>query len=176
MKLVISFSGRENGNCDEISNCIATEGDSVVHFRDLNVHDCSRCAYECFKGCCKYRKDDIYNLYESMLVYEKVFLIIPIYCGNPSALYFKFNERSQDFFMHNEGSYETIAPKLYMIGVYGDRKETPDFIPCLTKWFEDPQLKNHVLGIERRRYHQKIADKVLDIGEVREMLKCFVQQ
>ena len=88
MNMVISFSGRENGNCDNISEYIAFKGDSIIYFRNLNIHDCSGCEYECFKGCCKYRKDDIYNLYESMLNYDKIFLIVPMYCGNPSLALF----------------------------------------------------------------------------------------
>lgn len=111
-----------------------------------------------------------------MLSYDKVFLIIPMYCGNPSSLYFKFNERCQDFFMHNEDSYETIISKWYIIGVYGDSRKTPDFIPCLSKWFECTQVDNHVLGIERHRYSQKMKDNILDVDEVRNMITCFVQQ
>ncbi len=99
MNMIISFSGRENGNCDSISEYIASKDDSIIYFRNLNVHECSGCKYECFKGRCKYCQDDIYNLYESMLSYDKIFFIVPMYCGNPSSLYFKFNERCQDFFM-----------------------------------------------------------------------------
>lgn len=73
MNMIISFSGRENGNCDSISEYIASKDDSIIYFRNLNVHECSRCKYECFKGRCKYRQDDIYNLYESMLSYDKIF-------------------------------------------------------------------------------------------------------
>ena len=176
MNLIVSFSGRENGNCDGISEYIASKCDTIIHFRSLNIHDCSGCKYECFNGQCKYRKDDIYSLYESMLSYDKVFLIVPMYCGNPSSLYYKFNERCQDFFMHNEDSYETIVSKLYIIGVYGDRKKTPDFIPCLEKWFEGMEFSNHVLGIERYRYGQKIADKILCIEEVKNRIDCFIKQ
>ena len=176
MNLIISFSGREDGNCDSISDYIASEEDTIIRFRNLNVHDCSGCKYECFKGKCKYRQDDIYNLYASMLNYDKVFLIVPMYCGNPTSLYFKFNERCQDFFMYNENSYETIVSKLYIIGVYGDRSKTPDFIPCLSKWFDCTEINNHVLGIERHRYNQKIADNILDVEEVRNMISCFIQQ
>ena len=176
MNMIISFSGRENGNCDNISEYIASEGDSIIHFRNLNVHDCSDCKYECFEGKCKYHQDDIYNLYERMLSYDKVFLVVPMYCGNPASLYFKFNERCQEFFMQNEDSYETIVSKLYIIGVYGDRTQNPDFIPCLSKLFECTQTDNHVLGIERHRYSQKIADNILDIDEIRNMITCFIQQ
>ena len=176
MNMVVSFSGRENGNCDNISQFIANECDTVVHFRNLNVHDCSNCKYECFEGECKYHNDDIYKLYERMPSYDKVFLIVPMYCGNPSSLYFKFNERCQDFFRHNEDCYETIVSKLYIVGVYGDRKKTPDFISCLSKWFEGTKSDNHVLGIERHKYDQEMADNILDVEEVKNMITCFIEQ
>ena len=176
MNLIISFSGRINGNCDDISAYIATEEDKVLCFRNLNVHACSDCAYECFEGYCKYHKDDIYNLYESMLSYDKVFLIVPMYCGNPSSLYFKFNERCQDYFMHNDECYETIISKLYIIGVYGSIDKTPDFVPCLEKWFDCSQYNNHVLGIERHQYGQKIDERILSIEEVKIQINSFVRQ
>ena len=159
-----------------ISKYIAHENDSIVYFRDLNVHDCSGCKYECFEEDCKYRNDDMYNLCSSMSDYEKVFLIVPMYCGNPSSLYFKFNERCQDFFIHNEDNYEKILSKLYIIGVYGDRNKTPDFIPCLEKWFECTQFNNHVLGIERHKYGQKINDDILDVEEVKSLINTFVNK
>ena len=176
MNLIISFSGRENGNCDDILSFIATEKDKTICFRKLNVHDCSDCTYECFHGHCKYHNDDIYNLYASMKDYEKIFLIVPMYCGNPSSLYFKFNERSQDFFVHNEVCYEEIIAKLYIIGIYGDKEKTPDFIPCFEKWFEGSLYKNHVLGIERHKFEQKMDDKILEVQEVQRMLKAFIEQ
>lgn len=90
MKLIISFSGRANGNCDRIASFISTPNDKVVCFHELNIHPCSDCEYECFDGKCKYRDDDVFALYESMLSYDKVILIVPMYCGNPSSLYFIF--------------------------------------------------------------------------------------
>ena len=173
MNLIISFSGRANGNCDNIAEYIASKNDSIVHFRNLNVHECSGCNHECFEGYCKYHQDDSYALYESMLKFDSIFFIVPMYCGNPSSLYFKFHERSQDFFMHNEDSYETIVSKLYIIGVYGDSKKTPDFIPCLSKWFEGTQYHNHVLGIERHKYNQKIHDDILSIEEVKNIINDY---
>lgn len=176
MNLIVGFSGRENGNCDCISQYIASKGDTIIHFRNLNVHDCSGCQYECFRGNCKYHQDDVYHLYERMLSYDKVFLVVPMYCENPSSLYFKFNERGQNFFIHNGEQYGTFISKLYIIGVYGDEKKTPDFVRCLSKWFNGTPISNHVLGIERHKYNQKITDHILDVEEVRNMITCFVVQ
>ncbi len=176
MDLIISFSGRENGNCDLISRYIASETDRVVYFRELDVHDCSGCKYECFDSRCKYREDDIYRLYESMSDYGKVFFVVPMYCGNPPSMYFKFNERSQDFFMQHGDCWEAIVSRLYIIGLYGSRETDPDFIPGLAKWFAPSLRPDHVLGIERHRYGQKIGDSILDVDEVRSMIDCFAKK
>ena len=174
MNLLISFSGRENGNCDKIANFAASQDDRIICFRDLNAHPCSGCNYDCFSGECKYRDDDVYNLYDQMLDYEKVILIVPMYCGNPSSLYFIFNERCQDYFMHNE-TYDEIAKRLYIIGVYGDEKATPDFVPCLEKWFDGTTYSDRVLGIQRHLYGQEMEDNLLDVQEVKDNINHFLQ-
>lgn len=174
MKLIISFSGRRGGNCDQIAEFIASDGDKTVYFRDLDIHPCSGCDYECFSGECKYKADDIYGLYNEMCGYEKVILIVPMYCGNPSSLYFIFNERCQDYFMHND-TYEVIIKQLYSIGVYGSAEETPDFLPRLEKWFNGSGYQNRVLGIERHLHGQKINDNVLDVPQVRAQIKEFLE-
>lgn len=165
-KLIIGFSGRMNGNCDQIASYIGTEKDKIVRFADLKVHPCSDCDYQCFRGSCRYREDDVYGLYSEMLSYDKVILLVPIYCGNPSSLYFVFNERGQDYFSHND-TYDALVKKLYIIGIYGNRELAPDFIPCLAKWFDGSAVQNRVLGIERHLYGQGLNDFVLDVAEVR---------
>ena len=175
MNLLISYSGRKNGNCDLICNYIAAKDDHVVHFRDLNVHECSNCDYECFNQNCKYRQDDIYTLYKSMTKYNKIILVVPIYCGNPSSLYFKFNERSQDYFMHNQ-DYDEIISRLYVIGIYGDKESNPDFIPCLQKWFDNTKYSNRVLGIERHKYGQRLYDNILNVEEVKNKISIFIKE
>lgn len=174
MNLIISFSGRENGNCDQIARYIATSGDKIIYFRDLNVHPCCGCSYECFSGACRYRADDIYSLYSDMRSFSKVILLVPMYCGNPASLYFTFNERCQDFFMHND-TYDEIIKRLYIIGIYGSAEETPNFIPCLEKWFDGSAYRNRVLGIERHLYRQKLHENVLDVDEVRMKIDRFLK-
>ncbi len=174
MKLIISFSGRANGNCDKIASFIASSDDAIVNFRELNVHPCSGCEYECYNSECKYRADDIYALYEKMLCYDKVIWIVPMYCGNPASLYFIFNERCQDYFMHND-TYDKLLERLYIIGVYGRKETTPDFIPIFEKWFCNSPYNGRVLGIERHLYGQKMKDSVLDVEKIREDIHAFLQ-
>lgn len=173
MNLIISFSGRAGGNCDQIADFIASDNDRIVHFRKLNVHPCSGCSYECFRGACVYRSDDIYGLYSEMCSYDRVILLVPMYCGNPASLYFTFNERCQDYFMHND-TYEEIIKRLYIIGIYGKAETTPDFIPCFEKWFSCSAYQNRVLGIERHLYDQKLRDNVLNMEQVRVKLEDFL--
>lgn len=175
MKLIISFSGRANGNCDRVASYVAAPKDRIVHFRELNVHACSNCEYECFNGECRYRADDVYALYEDMLNFDKVVLIVPMYCGNPSSLYFIFNERYQDYFIHNDTN-ALIVSKLYIIGIYGRRETTPDFIPCFEKWFNGSPYTNRVLGMERHLYGQKMKDSILDVDEEKKRINTFLQQ
>lgn len=174
MKLFISFSARNNGNCDELIKYLAKEEDKIIYFRDLSIHSCRNCDYECFESCCKYRDDDIYSLYEEMQNYQKVVLIVPMYCSNPSSLYFMFNERSQDYFMHNEDKYENLVKRLFIIGIYGDSKKSPDFIPCFEKWFNGTRYTNHVLGIERHKHNLKLKDSILEVDELKTMIDEFI--
>lgn len=173
--LIISFSGREGGNCDQIAEHIARPGDKIVAFRELNAHPCSGCRYECFRDTCPYRDDGVYSLYREMAESRRVIWIVPMYCGNPSALYFGFSERGQDFFMHNEG-YEELVKRLYIIGVFGSAQASPAFLPGLEQWFEGSGCTGHVLGLERHRYGQKLEDRLLDVPEVKEALRTFLSK
>ncbi len=175
MNLIISFSARTTGNCGEVANYILTPGDKLIHFKDLNVHCCSNCEYECFNVACKFRDDDMYALYDSMQEYDKIILIVPMYCGNPSSLYFTFTERSQDYFFHNGETYKLIEEKLYIIGIYGSQKESPCFLAHFEQWFDSQSPIQHVLGIERHKFNQKMVDSVLDLAVVRNEVKSFVK-
>lgn len=174
MRLFVSFSARENGNCAHIIEFLKMPQDKVIFFKDLNANGCSNCDYECFKNQCKYRDDDVYGLLDSSGLYEKVILVVPMYCGNPSSLYFCFNERSQDYFMCHGDDYAAFAERLFIIGVYGNHKDTPDFIRCLEKWFKGTSFTHHVLGIERHLYQQGMEDKITDVGSVQLLLREFV--
>lgn len=174
MRLFISFSARKDGNSDQIAKYLAKEEDKIIFFRDLNISSCKNCNYECFSNYCKYHSDDIYDLYNEMSIYQKIVLIVPMYCGNPSSLYFIFNERCQDFFMHNEKGFENIIKRLFIIGIYGSNEQTPDFISGLEKWFNGTKYSNHVLGLERHKYNLKMEDSILDILELKNQIVEFI--
>lgn len=102
---------------------------------DISNQPCSNCNYECMSGQCKYRDDGIYSLFENFTFANKVFFVVTMYCSNPSALYFILNERCQDFFMNNEHLYEEWVDKLYVIGVYGSKREYPEFLKLFIKQY-----------------------------------------
>ena len=106
--------------------------------------------------------------------YDQVILVVPMYGGNPSSLYFAFCERGQDFF-RSEESWKDVLRRLYIIGVYGSAEESPDFIPTLEKWFTGTEYTGRVLGLERHVYGQTMTDSLLDAGEVRDKINEFLQ-
>lgn len=176
MSVIVSFSGRIGGNCDTISNFISHKEDCIFYMRDISTQPCAHCSYECFSGVCKYRDDGIYSLLEKIINAEKVFFIVPMYCGNPSALFFILNERCQDFFMHNGVDYEGFVEKLYIIGVYGNRVDQPDFERLFAKIYGFSEPKKHILGLERHKYGHKINDFLLDEDEVKERVNRFAYE
>lgn len=174
MNLIISFSARTGGNCGDIARYIAKPEDRVVHFSSLHASGCTGCEYECFRGECVRRADGVYELYASMAAYERVVLIVPMYGGNPSSLYFAFCERGQDFF-RSEKAWADAVSRLYIIGVYGSAEASPDFIACLEKWFAGMEHTDRVLALERHVYGQTMSDRLLDVADVRKKIDKFMQ-
>lgn len=103
--LIISFSGRMDGNCDKISRIIQKSyQDQCTEFRfsQQQIHPCGGCRYECFEKekTCPYIEDPEYWLLDAVCKHDLTFFVIPNYCNYPCANYFIFNERSQCFFQH----------------------------------------------------------------------------
>lgn len=61
-----------------------------------------------------------------------------------------------------------------VIGVYGKQETSPDFIPCLEKWFDCSPYRNRVLGIERHLHGQTMQDSILDVPEEKTRIRGFV--
>lgn len=168
--MFISFSGRDNGNCSEVAQYLINKNDKLILFKDVFYNPCSKCNYECFNSICKYRYDDVYDLLESTNNYKKIVFIVPMYCGNPSSLYFILNERMQDYFNHNEDKWDSFNNKLHFICIYGSDKETPLFIKnfnCLVNDY------TKILKIERHKYNLKMNDRILENSEITKMLDEF---
>ncbi len=135
------------------------ENDRYVAFKDLSFHSCCKCDYECFKKQCKYRNDDIYKLINASFQYKNIILLVPMYCSNPSSLYFVFTERMQDYFNGNSEKWDEFVNKIYIIAIFGSEEETPQFIPTLLNLINGN--KNKLLKIERHKYKLKLHNKVI---------------
>ena len=110
--IVISFSGRSDGNCDRICDYIAQSYASqctVFRFSEQQIHPCGGCRYECFgTEPCPYREDPEYELLESICQSDLTYFVIPNYRDYPCANYFIFNERSQCFFQGKPERLDTF--------------------------------------------------------------------
>ena len=122
--VIISFSGRKNGNCRHIAEIIKkhkeeTENTSIAAFSELHVSPCGECDYECFRDTnCPHHDDGLYELYELVCSCDIVYYVVPNYCDYPCSDFFVFNERSQCYFQkHPEGypSYFKIRKKFIVI-------------------------------------------------------------
>ena len=86
-----------------------------------------------------------------------------------------FNERCQDYFNGNPDKYDDIVKRMYFIGVYGSKEETPDFLGVFEKWFDCNDLKNHILGIERHKYSQNMDDCVINNKTIIKEINNFME-
>lgn len=158
--LYISFSARSNGNSENIIKYMMNDNDTFISFKDLFINSCNKCNYECMSiNKCKYRHDDIYNLLDVSISYNKIVFVVPMYCGNPSSLYFTLMERMQDYFSNNEINYSSFINKLHIIGIYGSNEESPFFIPLISSILND---MNKCLPIQRHKYEIKMSDSVMN--------------
>lgn len=158
--IYISFSGRAEGNCFDIAHHLMNKKDTFIPFKDISYNPCSNCNYECFKGACKYRDDEIYSLIETSLTYKNIILLVPMYCSNPSSMYFVFNERMQDYFNVNKDKWNTFIDKIKIFAIFESEEETPLFIPTLLQLINGN--KDKLLKIEINKYKLKITDKIID--------------
>ncbi len=176
MNIIVSFSGRRDGNCDMIAKYISLKDDLILYMREICIQPCADCNYECMSGKCKYHGDGVYSLFEQFNIADKIFFIVPMYCGNPSALYFILNERSQGYFMQNENQWNNMVEKLYIIGVYGSAEEYPVFLRSFALQYSFADVEKHILGFERHKYKQKMDSFLLDEDGVKLKLDIFINR
>ena len=169
--LYVSFSARSNGNSENIIKYMSEDNDTFISFKDLFINSCNKCNYECMTvNKCKYRHDDIYNLIEISLKYNKIIFVVPMYSGNPSSLYFTLMERMQDYFNNNEINYPIFIDKLHLIGIYGSNEETPYFIHVISSILDD---FNKCLPIQRHKYEIKMNDLVINNKYILSLLDTY---
>ena len=169
--LYISFSARSNGNSENIIKHMMEDNDTFISFKDLFINSCNKCNYECMSlNKCKYRHDDIYNLLDVSIKYNKIVFVVPMYCGNPSSLYFSLMERMQDYFNNNVDNYSMFVKKIHIIGIYGSNEESPYFIPLISSILDD---SDKCLPIQRHKFEIKMNDSVIDNKYILSLLDTY---
>lgn len=162
-KIFVSFSGRVGGISDFVANNFKKESDQILFYRNLNIHSCSLCQYECFYNKCPYENDDNFIFFEMLNKSKEVILIIPMYCSNAPSLFYKFSERSQAYFNKKEENYKNIKSKTKIILIFGSNDEYPSFAKIFYDFVDNQSkiflLERHKLNIKRD--DKKITDETL---------------
>lgn len=174
--LIISFSGRKNGNCDQISEFIRKGlGDAeIFRFSESPVHPCGECACECFEDnrMCPHIDDGEYGLLERICLSDLVYFVVPNYCDYPCANFFIFNERSQVYFQgYRERllEYEAIPKKFIVIS----NSDSPNFAAAFDyHCASEPEI----LYLSPKKYGKNsIAGDLLTAIEARAAINRFIE-
>ena len=137
------------------------EEDQIYFYRNLKIHSCFHCQYECFYNKCPYENDDSFLFFKMVVKSKKVVFIIPMDCSNAPSLFYKFSERSQAYFIKKEENYKNIKSKTKIILIFGSKNEYPSFSKNFYDFVENQSkiflLERHKLNIKRD--DNKITDK-----------------
>ena len=176
-RLVINFSGRLNGNCENVAKVIKETFDfdevEIIHFNNINISPCTSCNYECFenKENCPYINDEILKIYHKILNSDFVYYIIPNYCGYPCANFFIFNERSVCVFSKNRellNDYLQKSKKFIVISS-SNQENFKNILQYQTTMAPD------ILFLSAREFNQKSIDgKLMDNEDAKNQLIEFL--
>ena len=105
--VIVSFSGRNNGNCEQVAthicNTIEKRTNVLVYkFSEFRITSCGYCDYECFHkvSVCPHIGDMEKELLSKISRSDMVYFIVPNYCDHPCANFYLFNERSLCYFQN----------------------------------------------------------------------------
>lgn len=172
-RLIISFSGRRNGNCTRIAEFLAQEmpDSQVFRFSDIEIRPCGNCDGECLKGgTCP--KDDMEQvLLDAVCSCNEAWFIVPDHCGFPCANLYIYNERSTGYFCrHPQRLEEYMAvPKRFVLISNSDQDNFNRAFAQHT--CEEPI----VLQLRSKEYcTSSIAGTLLEHPEIQNRLNRFV--
>ena len=176
---VISFSGRDGGNCSAIAQVLlkALSGQETAKYYDfstLSVTPCGRCGYECFQARerCPYFDDPIFAMYNAIVHSPTAYFIVPNYCDYPCANFFIFNERSQCYFQgHPEllDQYEAVRKKFIVVSNTGQDQFTAAF------QYHTGDAPPDILFLSARQFGKiSIHGGLMDSPEARDAVLHFI--
>lgn len=156
--VVISFSGRANGNCHNIADKICgefrNEKVTLYDFSAFRINPCGECMMECFKNRenCPFFGDKAFELYEAVGNSDLTFFVVPNYCDFPCSNYFAFNERGQCYFQGREElmkSYLRIKKRFIVVS----NTEKANFIRVFQDHVTEGEQPD-ILFLSARKYNR----------------------
>ena len=173
-KVLISFSGRSNGNCARIAEFLSDQMDSaqVFRFSDFQIEPCGHCNCECLKGGSCPKHDMETALMDAVCGSDEAWFIVPNYCGFPCANLYIYNERSVGYFGRDRRRMEQYmaVPKHFVLIGNGSQENFRRAFEQHTN--EAPKI----LQLQSREFQvSSIAANLLDQPEVQNRLIQFLQ-
>lgn len=171
--IILSFSGRANGNCAQTGRYIQDlTGGTLYSFAELNVHPCGGCNCQCFSNGadCPHIGDDLWKLYDAISRSHQAIFVLPNHCDFPSANFFAFNERSLCYFSNRQDLLDayTAVPKRF-IAVSGSESE--NIRNALMQHAENPEI----LWLSAKAYGKKsISGDLMTVPEVVGLIENFI--
>lgn len=176
---IISFSGRENGNCGSIAKELEKlyKNDVKTYdFSALALTPCTGCGYECFASGenCPYFGDPVFEIYDTITKSDLTYFIVPNYCDYPCSLFFAFNERSQCYFQKREDRLvKYLAAKKKFIVVSNTNR---DNFTAAFQYHLEENSQPDILFLEARRFHKiSIFGDLMKSEEARETVRQFAE-
>lgn len=174
--LIISFSGKENGNSEQIAELIKANLNAaadIFRFSENAISPCGSCRYQCFDDnrMCPHIDDAEYGLLEQISLCDELYFIVPNYCDYPCANYFIFNERSQVYFQgYRERlmEYEAIPKKFIVIS----GSDTDNFTRAFEYHCKD---EPEILTLSAKKYGKhSIAGDLMQSEKARQAVLDFI--
>lgn len=161
MNLYISGSNRKN-NCYEFLKDIMKSDDQLVSLSDLNIKYCLGCR-KCSEKLPDYcvLKDDMKEIYKSMLETNKIIIMTPIYMNQITGILKNVIDRLNPFSVH-----ELLRnKKIYLVTVgQMDEEENKEIAEDIEKYFK---------GISEFFYFDFIYLKNLSSGDTDNIKECY---
>ena len=176
--VILNFSPRSNGNCDQIANRIAKfhAKDTVLtyHVTAEHIKCCSGCNYECLKpdATCPLKTEYHTSMMDSILNCDIAYYVIPNFCGQPVAGFYAFNERSVGYFNGDRGlmqRFMSVKKRFIMVS-----NTENDAFKAAAKQQTSGQID--MLYMKTGKYKKvSIAGDMLESPEARADLQSFLE-
>lgn len=172
--VILSFSGRNNGNCRHITDIIEQYHGNVQYFCiNDRFKPCNGCDYECLKPGlqCPGFDETQKEVFDAILGADMVYYLIPNFCGFPAASFCAFNERSVGYFNGDRGimgQYLSVKKRFIIVS----NSENAVFAAAVRQQTKD---EPDVLYLKTSKYRkQSLAGDLMESEEARADLMAFL--